>query len=84
MKQRSTEETTFYMDYLEAHGLTHEQALTALELDSICRIDSARRAYNDIKEVKDRKTQEQMRQKYSPNPVARDTRSYRNQYLLDV
>jgi hypothetical protein len=67
MKTKTEAEYNFFWTYLTEHGLTDDEATEALRLDSICRLDTPRRIYNDLKKEKDREKQEDMRKTFSPN-----------------
>jgi hypothetical protein len=72
MSKLTPEQREYYFNYYYSHGMTAEQAESACDLWDICSLDSPRRLYNEIKENKDRETQEHMRKKFSPNKAIKD------------
>lgn len=66
---------TFYYRYLTEHGMTPSEADNAIRLDKIVSVDSARRAYNEIKPNKNKAKEKEYKDIYS---IARDNRPQTN------
>jgi len=76
MSYLTDDQRNYYFKYYITHGLTDEQAITAIELWEKCSLDSPRRLWNDLKKEKDRETQEKCRKKFSPNPARKAMNIY--------